>query len=305
MWSGVSGEIPPQSLRPGGEETRVDIRRQVRRRLDVHRRARARAAPPRGSAGGRRPTARARRASGSAGLARKFWTMTSWMCPYRSWRSRMAIERVDALADGFADADQDARRERDAQLPGERDGPDPARGHLVGRTVVRHAASRSRSESVSSMMPHAHVDLAQRGQVSLDHDAGVGVRADSGDSFSTVSRRRRAGSASVVRCPCRRRNSRCAGEQRLRPVAQREQRLLGAEPAARLGERHHLVRRHRVGAGLARIAAERAVAAVVATERRQRHEDLGREGDGATATAVAELSGLGQQARRAPPRVSR
>src|SRR5262249_13206640 len=84
-------------------------------------------------------------------------------------------------------------------------------------------------------------------------------------------------------------------EQRLGPVAQREQRFFGAEPAARLGKRHDLVGRHRVGAGLARVATERAVAAVVATERRQRAKYLGREGDRLAAAVVAELSGARQQ----------
>ena len=78
------------------------------------------------------------------------------------------------------------------------------------------------------------------------------------------------------------------GEERLRLVAQREQRFLGAEPLARLDEGEHLVGRHRVGARLAGILPERAVAAVVAAERRQGHEDLGREGDAAAAAPVAQ-----------------
>src|SRR3989454_8473532 len=57
-----------------------------------------------------------------------------------------------------------------------------------------------------------------------------------------------------------------------------------------LGERQHLLGRHRVGAGLAGIAPEGAIAAVVAAEGRQRHEDLGREGDDASPAAVAHLA---------------
>src|SRR5437763_1401933 len=60
-----------------------------------------------------------------------------------------------------------------------------------------------------------------------------------------------------------------------------------------------IVRRPRAGtlsgARLPRVAAERAVAAVVAAERRQRHEDLRREGHGAAATAIADIAGAGQQ----------
>src|SRR2546426_1844603 len=57
-----------------------------------------------------------------------------------------------------------------------------------------------------------------------------------------------------------------------------------------LGERQHLLGRHRVGAGLAGIAPEGAIATVVAAEGRQRHEDLGREGDDASPAAVAHLA---------------
>src|SRR4029453_10087991 len=81
----------------------------------------------------------------------------------------------------------------------------------------------------------------------------------------------------------------------LRPVAQREQRFLRAEPSAGLRERDDFIGLHGVGARLARIAAERAVAAVVAAERRERHEDLRREGDGAAPAAVAHLAGAREQ----------
>ena len=77
-----------------------------------------------------------------------------------------------------------------------------------------------------------------------------------------------------------------AREEGFRLVPEREQRLLRAQSRARLGEGHDLLRLHRVGAGLAGIAAKGAVAAVVAAEGRQRYEDLGREGDGAAASAV-------------------
>src|SRR5262249_37022080 len=52
---------------------------------------------------------------------------------------------------------------------------------------------------------------------------------------------------------------------------------------------------HRVRAALARVAAEGAIAAVVAAERRERDEDLRRERDGAAAAAVAQLAGAGDQ----------
>ena len=85
------------------------------------------------------------------------------------------------------------------------------------------------------------------------------------------------------------------GKGRLRLVTEREERFLRAEPGACLGERQHLLGRHRVGAGLAGIAPEGAIAAVVAAEGRQRHEDLGREGDDASPAAVAHLRRACQQ----------
>jgi hypothetical protein len=65
------------------------------------------------------------------------------------------------------------------------------------------------------------------------------------------------------------------GEDRLRPVAQGEQRFLGAESLAGAREREDLLGRHAQRAGLARVAAEGAVPAVVAAEIGKRDEDLG------------------------------
>src|SRR5215831_4630062 len=89
-----------------------------------------------------------------------------------------------------------------------------------------------------------------------------------------------------------------AREARLGLVAEREQRFLGAEATTGLRQRHDLVRRHRVGAGLARIAPEGAVAAVVAAQRRKRHEDLGGERDRAAPAAIAQLAGAGEEIRK-------
>ena len=65
----------------------------------------------------------------------------------------------------------------------------------------------------------------------------------------------------------------------LRPVAEREQRLLAAEPAPALGDRDRLLRRQErcveAGGGLG----ERAVVAVIPAEHRERHEDFARVGD--------------------------
>ena len=88
-------------------------------------------------------------------------------------------------------------------------------------------------------------------------------------------RSRRAGSRAWCGGRDARRNVAVLGEERLRLVAQGEQRLLGAQPRSRLHERHAPRRASCVKApGLPGIRAERAVAAVVAAERGERHEDL-------------------------------
>src|SRR5437016_3456673 len=78
-------------------------------------------------------------------------------------------------------------------------------------------------------------------------------------------------------------------------AGQREQRFLRAQAPAGLRERDDLVGFHRVSARLARVAAKGAIAAVVATERRQRHEDLRRKSHGAAPAAIAHLAGADEQ----------
>ena len=69
---------------------------------------------------------------GMSGLARKFWMMTSWMWPYFSWRARMARKGVNALVDGFADADEDAGGEGEVEFAGFFDGAEAEGGGFVG-----------------------------------------------------------------------------------------------------------------------------------------------------------------------------
>src|SRR5207248_5465903 len=81
---------------------------------------------------------------------------------------------------------------------------------------------------------------------------------------------------------------------RFGPVAEGEQRLLGAESRARPTQRDHFVGRHGVGAGLAGIAAERAIAAIVTAERGERHEDLRRKGHDVPA-GITHEGGAGEE----------
>jgi hypothetical protein len=62
-------------------------------------------------------------------------------------------QRLGALAWRLADADEDARRERDGEAAGVLDRPQPHGRDLVGRTEVRTSAFRQPVDDVSSIMP--------------------------------------------------------------------------------------------------------------------------------------------------------
>src|SRR5262245_59405441 len=84
-------------------------------------------------------------------------------------------------------------------------------------------------------------------------------------------------------------------KQRLRLVAERKERLLGAHATAGLDEGGDFVGGQGVGARLAGVATEGAVAAVVPAQRGERDEHLGRERDGSTAPAIAGFPGSGEK----------
>lgn len=69
------------------------------------------------------------------------------------------------------------------------------------------------------------------------------------------------------------------GKDHLWLVAQRKQGLRAAEFLSGLGHSKYFIRRHGVGAGITRIAAESAIAAIVAAEIRKWDEDFARVGN--------------------------
>src|SRR5581483_11631349 len=73
------------------------------------------------------------------------------------------------------------------------------------------------------------------------------------------------------------------------PVAETEERLFTTELRAGLCDRNHFVGRHGVRAGLIRVFAERAVAAIIAAEVRERNEDFLGVSDAAAFDAVAQV----------------
>src|SRR6185436_10066515 len=164
---------------------------------------------------------------------------------------------------------------------------------LVGGVVVRVPPREQALGQRLQHDAHADVDLAQGGQIALAHEPGIGVGQERRLLQRELAHRAEVAERGAMSVALE--ELAVLGEARLRPIAQREERLLGAEAGAGLRERHDLVRRQRARSGLAGIAPERAVATVVATQRGQRHEDLRREGDGTAASTVAQLAGSRQQ----------
>ncbi len=129
-WSGVSGDTPPQSSMPARsssahspESTRFGG---ACSRIDGPSTSRAAAIVAANSSSGTSGTAR----MAVSGLARKFWTMTSWIPPY----SR-ATRRI---------ANSDSARSN-------RVSPIPTRIPVVNGTASRPASSRTRSRTDGSL----------------------------------------------------------------------------------------------------------------------------------------------------------
>ena len=101
--------------------------------------------------------------------------MISCRCPCSRVQVAQRDQRLDALAPGLADADQDAARVRDPQPPGAGDRIDAHRRQLVGRAEVRAAALREPLRGRLEHDPLRRADLAQREQLVVVEDARVRV----------------------------------------------------------------------------------------------------------------------------------
>ena len=218
------------------------------------------------------------------GLARKFWTITSWRWPCRSLQLREREQGVEPLLARLADPDQDPARERDPQLArAARSSPAGAPAACRARPSAARPSPRAAPASVSSMIPIE----AETGRSAASSSRVItpGFRCGSRPVSSSTSR---AHAAEVL-------ERRLAAERaqlvardlvaELRLVAEREERLGAAGRRARARDREHLVGGQVRALAAARRPGERAVAADVAAERRQRDEDLRRVGDEPAAAA--------------------
>ena len=197
---------------------------------------------------------------------------------------------VEPLRPCLADADQDAARERDRELAGEPDRLEPHRGHLVGRRPVRPALQRQPVGDRLEHDPHRRRHRTQQLELGPAHHARVQVGEQprlvehaAGAVRQVLDRRREAELRQLV--------ARDAIAQ-LGLVAEGEQRLRAARGRSRPGDLEHLVDREEGALAAARRSRERAVAADIAAQRRQRDEDLGRVRDEAP---VAQRPRLGHE----------
>ncbi len=220
------------------------------------------------------------------GLGRKFWTITSCTCPWRSCDAPNREQRVEPLLGRLAEADEDAGRERDAGAAGGFERGEAAGRGLVGRAVVRAAGL---VEPVGERLQHhplRRADGPEPLELGLAECPGVGVGEQSGllehrpaRRLEVVDRRRVAVGGEPLR------GDRVAV---LRPLAEGEQRLVAPERGAGPGDRQHLVDRQvRVVEARGRLG-ERAVAAPVPAQHRERDEDLRRVGDPVAVVLVPE-----------------
>ena len=231
----------PSRSMPAPISCSIDAGRQVGRRLDVHRPARGSAAPRRWSTAGRRGPAPAASARLVSGLARKFWTMTSWMWPCCACRSRIASSAFEPLRARLADADQDAGGERHRQLAGEphRLQPHRRRACRASRNARRPARTAARW-SISSMMPWL-ADTSRSAAIS-SRVMTPGLTCGSRPVSLQHQRAHRAQVVDRGRVAERRQRLARRAVAQLRLVAQGEQRLGAACRGAGAGDGQHLPR---------------------------------------------------------------
>ena len=172
-------------------------------------------------------------------------------------------QRLDALAPGLADADQNAAGERHRRFPGVANGFEPHLRVLVGRAEMRAAAPAQALGRALQHDPLRHRNPTQPVEIGSSHDAGVQVRQQAGFAqdqpghFGQVGERRLV--AQPIECLVRR------GIAQFRLVAQGEERLMAARLGPGAGDRQHLLgteinglaraRRMREGAVMAHVAA--------------------------------------------------
>ncbi len=283
---------PTPVVNAGCDEARVPLAREVRRRLEVHRRAEDH--PRCGHRGqelldvgfGCEPHRR-------VGLRPEVLDDDLLDVPVLQVQGADRKQGLDPLLASLPDSDQDTRGERDRQATRVLDGLEPHGRHLVRGTVVGHALLAQAVTRRLQHHTHRGAHLLEPGHVLPGHRPGVDVRQQAGlldhpDGDGPEVVQRTAVSARLQPLP----GNRVA---LLRLLAEREERLLAAGLPPGLGDGDHLVRRQEGRLRLGRGLRERAVVADVAAQLRQRDEHLAGVRHGVAVALVAKTTAESQQ----------
>jgi flavin reductase (DIM6/NTAB) family NADH-FMN oxidoreductase RutF len=214
---------------------------------------------------------------GNAGFGAKILDDDFLYVPVTPVQIEDGQQRIDAVRHGFADADQQSGGEGNALLPGFLNGAQALGGKLIGGVVVGRAGVQQFPIGGFEHETHAGRNGGKAGDPFGAEQSGIGMRQQGGfakDEF--------AHGLEIMECrfvaEMAHRVSHLR-KQELGLVSQAEKSLGATEFLSLASHGEHLVRVHGMSAGVAGIATEGAIAAIVATEIGERQEDLAGIGD--------------------------
>ena len=200
---------------------------------------------------------------------------------------------IDAVFGRFADADQQSRGEWNSLLSGLFDRTQTLGRDFIGSVVVRRAGGEQGAVDGFEHQSHAGRDGGETRDPFGAEQAGIRMRQQAGLAQHQLAH----GFQIMQRGFVAEMTQRVAhlGEEQFRLVAQAEESLGASQLFAGAGDRENFVRSHGMRAGISGIAAEGAVAAVIAAKIRQRQEDFSRIGDDAGLEVFFCGAGRGEQ----------
>ena len=173
------GRDPAPIIDSCRNQPRIDARRQVWRSLDIHRRAKYQAgggdAPKQVVQIGLRGPSELGAGFGAEVLNDDFLNMPEMAVQFAD-----SEQRLQALGPHLADADQNAGRERHAQLARQPQRLKTRLGPLIGRAVMNSARFAQPGAEGFEHDALAGRHCPQAGHLRSAHDSGIGVRQQSG-----------------------------------------------------------------------------------------------------------------------------